>query len=117
MIQPQGIEDAVDLEEGIRLCNGNEELSRTFLNKFLASLPDEKARIILLSEDDDRESLEESVHKLHGACHYCGVPRLRQTVRKTEHALKTFERDITPYVEDLVREIERVIEWSKLDHH
>ncbi len=109
------IEDlnVVDLEEGIRLCNGNKELSETFLNKFLGSLPDEKAKIILLNDSEDKESLEECIHKLHGACHYCGVPRLRESVKQAEHALKTFERNIAPYIERLLDEIELVIDWSK----
>lgn len=107
--------EAVDIEEGIRLCNGNEELSQSFLQKFLSSLPDERAKIITLSEADDRESLEECIHKLHGACHYCGVPYLREAVRTAEHALKTFERDIDPLIETLISEISRVIAWAEND--
>jgi two-component system sensor histidine kinase BarA len=99
----------IDIEEGISLCNGNQELSDTFLSKFLEGLPAERKRISRLFDDNELDLLEESVHKLHGACHYCGVPKLRSTVKDAEHALKTHERKLTPYITNLLNDIDLVL--------
>lgn len=102
----------IDIEEGVSLCNGNQDLAETFLKKFLESLPGEKERIEQLFQNNQLELLEESVHKLHGACHYCGVPKLRKTVKDTEHALKTYERQLDTYINELLEDIQRVLDTA-----
>jgi len=103
----------IDRNEGIRLCNNNEELAKTFLNKFLDSLPTELVKIQRQLERDSLSELEASIHKLHGACHYCGVPTLRESVRKAEHALKTQNTDTHFLVEQVIAEITRILVWKK----
>jgi len=100
----------IDREEGTRLCNGNAELADTFLKKFLDALPEEKRKIVSLHEKQELELLEECIHKLHGACHYCGVPRLRNAVKNAEHALKTYDRDADKHILNLLNDINLVLQ-------
>jgi len=100
---------AIDIEEGIELCNGNESLSQTFLNKFLEGLPNELSRIIDLWENQQLVELEECIHKLHGACHYCGVPLLRTSIKNAEHSLKTQDGQTSEKVDAVVEDIKLVL--------
>jgi two-component system sensor histidine kinase BarA len=104
----------IDIEEGISLCNGNSALAETFLAKFLENLPGERDKLERLFNDKALEDLEECVHKLHGACHYCGVPKLRVSVKEAEHALKTHERNLDTYITPLLKEIDQVLEEAQV---
>jgi len=101
----------IDLKEGVHLCYGNASLASEFLDKLLTRLPEEKAKLEMLSETDDLGELEAVIHKLHGACHYCGVPALRQASRDAEHALKTKDPSAKHYVWVLVEQINELIAW------
>jgi len=113
----------VDFEECIKLTNGNLVLASTFLEKFLLSLPEEYAKIEQLFTDKNFKKLEEVTHKLHGACHYCGVPPLRAAVQSTEHELKIQQtktaplkyehRDIDKSILILLEELQKLIQWSE----
>tara|TARA_R110002073_G_scaffold67049_11_gene167292 strand:- start:32527 stop:35463 length:2937 start_codon:yes stop_codon:yes gene_type:complete len=101
----------IDFEDGVYRCNGNEELACSFLNKFLDALPEEKRQITHLLDKQDYAKLEAAIHKLHGACHYCGVPALRAATQQAEHHLKTRQ----PYPENavmvLITEINKILDW------
>ncbi len=108
----------VDFAEGLKLSNGNPELASTFLEKFLVSLPDEHTKIEHLLAENDLKTMEDVVHKLHGACHYCGVPKLRTVVQNTEHKLKTLHKSTSDVTIDhdiraLLSELEKLIQWSE----
>jgi len=105
--------EAVDREEGIRLCNGNPDLANTLLTKFLANLTDEKANMTQLYSEGRLPELETAIHKLHGACHYCGVPALRDAIRVAEHMLKVSEKGLEQQIWTVLSEIDRIIEWQK----
>ncbi|TNC80439.1 MAG: hypothetical protein C9356_14370 [Oleiphilus sp.] len=105
----QGDKAVIDIPEGIHLCNGNEALAQEFLDKLITSLPEEKQALDTLLNNEDWDALEDAVHKLHGACHYCGVPRLRQAAREAEHALKTRSANVDQSCKTLLSEIDRVI--------
>ena len=106
------VDDVVDIEEGIKLCNGNALLSQTFLTKFLDGLPAELKRINQFWNKGEFIELEECIHKLHGACHYCGVPILRLSVKNAEHALKTKSSDINPKIETVIADIKNILTWN-----
>ena len=105
--------EIVDIEEGIHLCNGNEELAREFLEKLVSRLPDEKSELLLLLQGEDWESLSSAIHKLHGATQYCGVPGLRKAAHDAEHAIKTFSDDKELAVEKLVKAMATLIDHQK----
>lgn len=107
----------IDIEEGISLCNGNVELADTFLKKFLEGLASDRSKIEDLFKASNLEKLEESVHKLHGACHYCGVPKLRQTVKEAEHAVKTRESQLDEYINNLLDNIDQVLNEAQKEKY
>ena len=101
----------VDFEDGVHRCNGNEELACSFLNKFLDGLPQDKQDINNALEQKNLTELEAFVHKLHGACHYCGVPLLRNSAKDAEHALKVNDEKALEYVRQLLSVIEQLLQW------
>jgi two-component system sensor histidine kinase BarA len=101
----------IDFDDGVHRCNGNEELACSFLNKFLDALPEEKKQIVLLNTTKDFTELEACIHKLHGACHYCGVPSLRVAAQQAEHQLKTNYSYSENAIAQLISEIDRILEW------
>ena len=101
----------IDFYDGIHRCNGNKELACSFLNKFLDALPNEKKQIESLLIKKDFVRLEACIHKLHGACHYCGVPALREATKQAEHQLKTKHSRPESTINILISEIDRVLQW------
>ncbi len=101
----------IDFYDGIHRCNGNKELACSFLNKFLDALPDEKKQIERLLKKKDYLNLEACIHKLHGACHYCGVPALREATKQAEHQLKTKHSEPEDAINYLLSEIDRILQW------
>ncbi len=101
----------IDFHDGVHRCNGNEELACSFLNKFLDALPSEKAQIESLLLKKDLNKLETCIHKLHGACHYCGVPALREATQHAEHQLKIKHPYPENAIKQLLSEIDRILEW------
>ena len=105
--------EVVDFHEGINLCNGNAELAEELLLKLMVRLPEERELISQLVAQNNRTELEHRVHKLHGACHYCGLPQLRKAARELEHALKVQETDIEQQAQALDEALSNAIRWYK----
>jgi two-component system sensor histidine kinase BarA len=112
--------ESIDFEESLKLSNDNPELAILFLEKFLDSLPDEHTQMVQIHANNDLKKLEEVVHKLHGACHYCGVPKLRSIVQNTEHHLKTLNKNsghiaIDTDISALLDELKTLIQWREME--
>jgi len=111
--------DSIDFEESLKLSNNNPELAILFLEKFLDSLPAEHTQMEQIHAENDLKKLEEIVHKLHGACHYCGVPKLRAIVQNTEHHLKTLDMKsghatLDSDISALLGELKALIQWQTI---
>jgi len=110
---------SIDFAEGLKLSNDNPELAALFLEKFLDSLPAEHTKIQQIHADNDLKKLDDVIHKLHGACHYCGVPKLRAIVQNTEHHLKTLNDNaghiaIDKDISALLDELNKLIQWYEI---
>jgi len=84
----------IDWEMGKKLAGGRPELAKEFFAKLIRVLPQDKA---LINEDflkREWSNLREDVHKLHGACCYCGVPELKRCAQKLESAVASHAFDI-----------------------
>lgn len=103
--------DLIDFQDGVHRCNGNEELACSFLNKFLDMLPKDRKQIEELFNKQNFLALETAIHKLHGACHYCGVPALREATKQAEHQLKTKHPYPDNAIKQLLTEIDKILEW------
>lgn len=105
--------DLVDMQEGLRLANGKQDLALDMLRMLLDTLGGEKKAITEAFQQRDFETLLERVHKLHGATRYCGVPLLREAANNLETLLK---RGDEPQYEEAVRHLlwrmEQLLDWK-----
>ena len=91
----------LDPEEGLRLAAGKADLAADMLAMLLASLAADRQAIRLARERNDRTTLIERVHRLHGATRYCGVPQLRGACQRAETLLKQNDPQAGAALEDL----------------
>ena len=82
-------ETLIDWSLSLKLANDNEELAKEMLSMLIATLPEEKSLIMDAVSKNDIATLKMVVHRLHGGCCYCGVPRLKTVVKNFETLLKT----------------------------
>lgn len=78
----------VDLVIGLEKANGKLSLAKDMFSMLTDTLNKDQQQINQLYQQGDYKALLELVHRLHGATHYCGVPRLRMTAMHTETLLK-----------------------------
>ena len=78
-----------DPELARRRAGERDRLADEMLKMLLDSLETDRPAISAAFDRDDNDDLLERVHKLHGATRYCGTPRLEQSARQLEEALKT----------------------------
>lgn len=74
-------------ELALKQLNQNSELAKNLLTVFCDELPLELEKIDKLFQDQDWHALRSIVHKLQGACVYCGVPLLREHLKSAEKIL------------------------------
>jgi two-component system sensor histidine kinase BarA len=98
-----------DWELCLTQCNNNEALAKELFGLFLAELPEYKQKIMDAQMNTDKKSLLDSIHKLHGACCYIGVPKLRNLVAEAETVLKQKTQKINlEDVAEILAEIEKI---------
>ncbi|MAA59411.1 MAG: hybrid sensor histidine kinase/response regulator [Pseudomonadales bacterium] len=109
-----GGESAVDMKLGLKLANNKEDLAEEMLEMLFNALQKDKDTIRVLLEDEDYETLQEVVHKLHGATRYTGVPFLQEASQVLEENLKLEKFEAVKVLTNaLLNEIERVIGWCE----
>lgn len=105
------MDDSITFDWGLCLkkCNNNPELAKELLDLFMAELPTFTQQIQEAQNKNDVKGLLDTVHKLHGACCYIGVPRLKQLVSKTENALKQKKAKISLQdISEILEEIRKI---------
>ncbi|WP_437883225.1 response regulator [Pseudomonas sp. LRF_L74] len=98
----------LDVEEGLRLAAGKADLAADMLGMLLASLDADRQAIRQAREVDDRTTLIERVHRLHGATRYCGVPQLRAACQRSETLLKQDDPGYNAALDELDAAIARL---------
>lgn len=78
----------VDWPQALERAGGKCQLMKDMLNMLLASLPASREALQRAVAADDGTALLQQIHKLHGACCYTGVPRLKQLAELLETQLK-----------------------------
>nr|WP_168711012.1 hybrid sensor histidine kinase/response regulator [Ningiella ruwaisensis] len=94
--------ESIDWDLALSRSNQNPEVAMSFMDDFVSHLNDHRKDIQQYAERQEIKSLLESVHKLHGACCYTGVPRLQMLCFELEEAIK---RDPTFAYETKVEEL------------
>lgn len=103
----------VDWALGVKLAAGKEALAAELFEKLIAGLPEDQRQINQAFQARNWTELRDLVHRLHGACCYCGVPNLKQSAQKLESSLATQTMDIIkPRMEAFNHAILAVLEVS-----
>lgn len=87
------INPTIDLTLGTHLSGGNETLAKDMIRMLQEALPDDFETIKVDYTNQDYDSLQKHVHKLHGAASYCGTPALKKAALELELALKDKQLD------------------------
>ncbi|NMH65776.1 two-component sensor histidine kinase BarA [Shewanella salipaludis] len=96
-------------------ANQKPDLALEMLKMLLDSLPQTVAQIHQALEAKDQEQMLGTVHKLHGASCYCGVPATQKLCQEIESALKreTAIEDMEPEILELLDELTKVESAAK----
>lgn len=91
-------------------ANQKEDLAIDMLKMMLESLPGTVNDIELAMARSDNEAMLYTVHKLHGASCYCGVPTTQKLCQQIESALKRGAEvaDVEPEILELLDELTKV---------
>jgi len=109
----------VDLVSGLEKANGKLSLAKDMFSMLTETLAKDQAQMNMLYQQGDYKALLEMVHRLHGATHYCGVPRLRMTAMHTETLLKqgyySLLEDALFMLNDEIGNVEHWVEENNVD--
>ncbi|MCK6264768.1 two-component sensor histidine kinase BarA [Vibrio sp. ZSDE26] len=103
----------IDWQAALKQAANKEDLAKDMLAMLVSFIPEVSAHIdnALEGEQTNTEELIHHVHKLHGSCSYCGVPRLKQVCATIETALRSGSNieDIEPEMFELQDEMDKVL--------
>ena len=103
-----------DNRTAITQAGGNTELARELFTILLEELPEHRVNIqrALNSYQSNPENcniLWDTVHKLHGATAYLGVPALRNSCKELEdHIKQHHHKDIEDAIAQLLQQIDKL---------
>ncbi|WP_339086572.1 two-component sensor histidine kinase BarA [Shewanella chilikensis] len=95
--------------------NQKQDLALDMLRMLIDSIPDTTSNIQESLEQDDAAKMQACVHKLHGACCYCGVPTLQKLCQTVEGGLKQGSSiaELEPEILELLDELTKVESAAK----
>lgn len=104
----------VDISLGLSLTNNNPSLAADMLSMLIETLPDTLQKTATYYEGKQLVELQEVVHKLHGGCCYCGVPRLKAISEQTDKNLqKERLNNLANDMKLLTIEINSLLQWAE----
>nr|WP_298378122.1 hybrid sensor histidine kinase/response regulator [uncultured Halomonas sp.] len=105
----------VDLQLGQRLAGGRADLARETLEMLLDSLAQSETELRASFAADDENAFLDAVHRLNGACRYCGVPELALLSETLETRIRTQGLSAAgSMLEDVFVAMQRLKEWQAL---
>ena len=118
---------AIDWQLCIQKVSGNQALAKEFLGRFVEELRENRKEFIQLYHDKEIKALGDAAHKLHGACCFCGVPRLQLQVMHLEnqakqaghiHELEIIFAELIQSIDEVLNEFERLhLNIQSNNHH
>ncbi|MBW0280510.1 two-component sensor histidine kinase BarA [Shewanella xiamenensis] len=96
-------------------ANHKSDLALDMLRMLLESLPQTVSAIETALSQNDQTTMLSTIHKLHGASCYCGVPTTQRLCQEIESALKRDARveDLEPEILELLDELTKVESAAK----
>ncbi|KTD04055.1 transmission sensor LetS [Legionella geestiana] len=70
----------IDWPVCLQKASNNEALAREFMARFVEDLVKERPEFVRFFATNQVKALENAAHRLHGACCFCGVPKLMEQV-------------------------------------
>ncbi len=109
---PKSNSSVVDWPLALTQAGGNAELAREMLSMLLDSIPDTRSQLDRARNDGE---LVRTIHKLHGATCYSGVPALQKLCAQLEAALKQglSSESLQPELLELRDELDKVESAAK----
>lgn len=92
------IKQPVNWDQALRLSANNAALAKEMLIGLVDSLKGTQAKINQCFAKKDLDQMREEVHRLHGACCYCGVPDLKSSVAALESAIVKKDNDLISFL-------------------
>ena len=112
-VEVPGLPKTPRIDHGLALerANGKADLAVEMLNMLLDSLPAARDAIDAAVEAEDAPDILRHVHKLHGACCYTGVPRLKDLAWTIETEVKKTDSadGVMPELYELIDEIDNLL--------
>ncbi len=109
-------ESPVDINLATQLAAGNRSLAQEMLLMMQDGLDDDLETLKDGWATNDFAAVLERVHRLHGACRYCGVPELERVCNRLETRLKKYNTLNNDKVREdfqlLIQSIIRLNEWE-----
>ncbi len=109
-------ESPVDINLATQLAAGNRSLAKEMLLMMQDGLDDDLETLKEGWTTNDFSAVLERVHRLHGACRYCGVPELERVCNRLETRLKKYNTLNNDKVREdfqlLIQSIIRLNEWE-----
>lgn len=101
-----------EAELSLKLANNRPDVAEELLDELIVSLPFERTAINTAFAANELEALQASVHLLHGALQYCGLPRLKNTVARLETVARgDSEQAIRLALSVFNSEVDAVLAW------
>lgn len=107
----------------VQKLSGNKVVAKEFLARFVQELYVNRVEFIRLLKQRDLKGLENAAHKLHGACCFCGVPRLQAQVvllekmareAKNSPELKSTVDTLLQHIDDVIEEFDTVYQTKEI---
>jgi len=120
---PEAAPSAIDWPLCVQKLSGNKEVAEEFLACFVQELYVNRVEFIRLLKQRDLNGLENAAHKLHGACCFCGVPRLQAQVVlletqarevKSAHQLKHTVAQLLQHIDEVIEEFDTVYQTKTI---
>lgn len=112
-------EKLVDIQQSLALAKNKPDLAHDMLVMLLDSLTATRADINTYLSEGNHKELQEVIHKLHGGCCYCGVPRMKKLSAELDRRLQqALEKNEAPplleeKVAQLIGEIDELQKWQE----
>lgn len=98
----------IDWDFGKKLNEQSPGLTNELLQLFIAQLPAQLTAINKAFQTKNIIELENQLHKLHGACVYCGLVRLKMAIKKCAAAIKQRPTLSPSLLDEMNREIDLI---------
>ncbi|WP_096087266.1 response regulator [Agaribacterium haliotis] len=102
----------VNISASLKLAKNDKSLAHDMLKMLIESLEKEAPVMLKACENNDIDKLYELVHRLHGACCYCGVPQLQPLTKKLDEQLNIKRSYEQADMDKLFKHIDELLQWS-----